>query len=726
MKSIKFFLINLFAVCGIIDAAACWYGAYSPGAYYMYRVCDLSPTPLSDTNKVSNPGANRNCQEWQRLTSSSIPLEDIYNVVYTMSLEDYEAMYSDKDKTYQNKFAEWITKQDTTILDFLLLAKTNEHIRAQHNSRWYYPSMKTGTRMTIEEVVAKSLSVEDNRLRDRYLLQAVRALFTMGKFQECIDLWESEISLLPQDNLMRQLSHPYIAGAEFNVNRTHKAIEYFAQLGDIPSIQYCAKHSGDSLSAIDALELVCQYAPNSDHISTTLQTHIRRLEPKGGGYDTLKITDDFNRLYSLSIKMGRDRRSENPAMWFYTAAFLADLKGEVINASYLLSLAEKSKSSEFIDESITVFRIYLDAKLKPYNTTYEELLYEQLVWLDSKIVNNIDDYVIEQTASESKLFRGESYYYWNDMMRRIVLSEVCPRMIKAGKTTRALQLANMADNYLYNIVDQKKYNAYVLGEDGKYNTITTTYTNTEYRYSNYDNSFDYCNYFFEMIDSVGVNQAIKYVQNVQKPKSDFDRFLNERGYTGSDYLNDILGTQCLRNLRYAEAVKYLGLVSKDYSRHLNVYMTYDPFCVERKKITPKVDFRYDFACEMLSLQQAIDTITDPNEKARLITKYATGIRNSFGDCWALTQYYKGDTFEYQICEKRKWEKAEITLAAMDKSTQLISLAAEIATDDELAADIHYQFCNFGFVATRYPDTQKGRLVRGHCDNLPDYHPELYL
>ena len=78
------------------------------------------------------------------------------------------------------------------------------------------------------------------------------------------------------------------------------------------------------------------------------------------------------------------------------------------------------------------------------------------------------------------------------------------------------------------------------------------------------------NSFFEMIDSLGVNAAIRYVQNVRKPVSKFDRYLNTRSYTNSDYLNDIVGTQCLRNMRYKEAVEYLGAVSGTYKSHLNI------------------------------------------------------------------------------------------------------------------------------------------------------------
>lgn len=50
--------------------------------------------------------------------------------------------------------------KDTAILDFLLLAKTNEYIRLKRNSRWYYPSMKIGARMTLEEIADSAISIK--------------------------------------------------------------------------------------------------------------------------------------------------------------------------------------------------------------------------------------------------------------------------------------------------------------------------------------------------------------------------------------------------------------------------------------------------------------------------------------------------------------------------------------------------------------------------------------
>ncbi len=720
MKFLKFFLISALLLCVADGAWPCGIYHYTPGGYYMYRVYEADPEPELGV-KEAYSGAAVNCEAWRRLTSKDIPLEDIYSVVYKMTLKEFEAVYNNRAEGYENKFLEWITKRDAAVVDFLLLAKCNEHIRLKLNSRWYYPTMEIDAPMRLDEIPAKALSADDKRLRDRYLLQAVRALFSLGKYDECIALWESEASLLPRDNLMRRLIQPYVAGAEYRVNNSDKAVAYFAQLGDVNSMLFCAGRAGEELSTLEALELVCEYAPNSDYIPRTLQKYVRGLEPTGEVYQYLDrpVAVD-EKFLALCLRMARDKRVENTAMWYYTAAFLADLEGDVHEASRLLSLAERGCTSKYIGQSIKVFRIYLDAQMATYDADYEHKLWAQLRWLDAMIVAGIDDNVRNETARGYKLQTLISYYYWNDVMRRIVLSEVCPRMIKAGKTTRALQLANMADNRLLGIVNKREKTQWQK-VDGKYkDVVTEAYTLEAYRYSDDFNPYDYSNSFFEMIDSLGLDAAVKYVQSVQYPQSDFDSYLNKRGYTNCDYLYDILGTQSLRNMCYARAVDYLGRVSPGYKKHHNLYLNYDPFSVEYERIEASDDFKYDFAREMLSLEQAMNGCAEPNRKARLMIKYATGIKNSFDICWTLTQYYRGSSYWGQVCGKRNWEDGKFVRAAIRRVEQLVAEAGRIVTDDEVAADIQYEFRNFRTVAEKYPYTEKGRLVRGQCDNLYDH------
>ena len=727
-RLVRFLLISLLAFGAVGSAKACWPDWYTPGGYYMYRVYEAAPEDFGVGGEYR--ADTYNCRAWQALTSKDIPLRDIYEVVYKMSLEEFELMYDHRKEHYDNAFAEWITKRDTEAMEFLLLAKTNEYIRLKRNSRWYYPSMKIGARMSLEEVAEKALTTQSKRLRDRYLLQGVRALFTLARYQECIDLWENEVVKLPEGNLMRQLILSYIAGAEFHVGNTRQAIALFAEIGDVSSMLYCMGREGEQISNIDALFLVCEHNSRSAYIPRALQEYVRMLEPSGNYFsqfydEPAGDNEDLDKLYSLSLNMAKKGPSSTQAMWYYTAAFLSDLKGDPKTASKLLTQTTRIESSSYMKESIMVLRMYLDSKLSTYDAAYEKRLFEQLKWLDDKLVHNLTDEVREATSHGYKLPLCESYYYWNDMMRRILLAEVCPRMLAAGHTTRALQLANMASNRMLGVVDQQS-SYYYDKADERYKP--TTISMEEYRYSaKHYNDYDYRSHFFEMIDSIGLDAAIAYVGNVHAPKSAFDKFLNARGYINDDYLYDILGTQCLRHMRYREAVEYLGKVSKQYQYHHNVYTNYDPFVLDpylhfsgRPSYYDDDDFRYRFAREMHSLEQDISTMQDSNRKAQMMVRYAIGIKNSFERCWALTQYYAGSSYYGQVCEKRDWTEEPPALAARERTHQVIELACSIATD-EAAADIHYQLCNFKTIALQYPDTRKGRLVRGECDNLYDYH-----
>ena len=727
MKSLKYLLISLLAIIAANDAYACAPSFYSVSELYMYRVYNMN-TETQLAVKDDTSGVGQNCREWQKLTSETIPLEDIYKVVYTMSLDEVEKIYDNPNLAYDNKLVEWITKKDRSLLEFLYLAKSNEHIRAKRSSRWYYPSMKIKSRMSIEEIADKALAATDARLRDRYILQATRALFSLQRYNECIALWESEASKLPADNQMRQMIQAYVAGAEFHTNNVNKAIKYYAQIGDIESVIFCSNKTGKKLSEVEALKVVCAHNPNSHHVTKTLQKLVRQIEPDTGGvygsgwleFQEERRNDMVSKLLPLCLEMAKSSKTENPAMWYYTAAFMSDLVGNTSKANSYLTLAEGAKSSDFIDQSIKVMRIYLTAKNSKYDSTYEAKLFEEIKWLDNLIVNNIDDEVRKEVSRGYALCGAYSFYYWNDMMRRIILSEVCPRMIKAGKTTRALQLANMADNRLLGLVDARE-DVYYENVNGEYKRKEIRYTMTEYRYADDANSFDYSNHFFDMIDSLGVNSAKRYLQRVEEPKSEFDHFLNARSYVNKEYLNDIIGTLCLREMRYGEAVKHLNKVSDKFNKyHLNTneYMRFDPFSMAKKSISKEQRItRYKFAREMHSLEQKIEHSTDPNEKAKAMVRFATGLRNSFDICWPLTQYYCGYMFA------REWMRDKYTKAAHRKVEQMVAEACKIVTDKEVAAEINYELCNFKTIAEQYPDTQKGKLVRGKCDKLYDYHAE---
>lgn len=203
----------------------------------------------------------------------------------------------------------------------------------------------------------------------------------------------------------------------------------------------------------------------------------------------------------------------------------------------------------------------------------------------------------------------------------------------------------------------------------------------------------------------------------------FRPFPERVGYVDMEYINDIVGTQCLRTMRYGDAVAYLGQISRSFESHLNTEIVYDPFSYERRRIDDKSDFKYRFAREMWFLEQEMNTTTDPDRKAEAMLRYAIGMRSSFDRCWPLTQYYLGTSFYGQVEEeKRNWSNEPETILAMQRSSELLGNACALFADRELAAKALYSLNQYRTVAEKYPETEIGCYVIGHCDNLRDYMP----
>ncbi len=157
------------------------------------------------------------------------------------------------------------------------------------------------------------------------------------------------------------------------------------------------------------------------------------------------------------------------------------------------------------------------------------------------------------------------------------------------------------------------------------------------------NRFDYSNNFFKMIDTIGVKSATAYFQATRNADGLLARFLNRRSYTDNDYLCDIIGTQYLRRMQYGEAAGWFSRIKGDADAMLNTtpYYRYDPFGVWYETTDNRSNFKLRFARDMYALELAISNSSDPNTKAGKMVRMALGIRNSFGYCWPLTQYYYG-------------------------------------------------------------------------------------
>lgn len=721
MKSVRYIAaISLLMLVQRLFACAPIY--YYPTEYYLFKLVDLpenAPTWFT-------VNADENCLLWQRQTSANIPVGDIHQLVYKYDIETLSQFKAHQipEEAKDNLMAKWlVATNDQEAIDFLILAKTCEWLRSQSLSPWYYPSKNDPVKFSLNEVADIAKSHTQGRFADRYALQAVRAMTTLGQYDECIAFWKSIESRIP-NGLMHQMILPYVAGAYFHTGDTEQAHRLFLEANDIEGLLVCYQQNNNRLNRVEAMELIYQTYPDHPAFRQKMWEILGEIEPDINWKDDWRWFDhsqeELVQLATLCDKVINGKANADKALWAYAASYIAHLQGNDRKADTYLKYAEKNVKDQQLSDAIKVMRIYLDAQMCPYNKAYEQKLFAQLQWLQSKIEADITPEVIHNAGELYHLNINISFYYWNDAMRCILLGTVCPRLLQAGNTTLALQLANMAD---YTLLKQTNniysYHWDFMNDRMIYDSLTLD----AYHFTRDDNRFDYQNAFFSMADTLSADEVIAYLTTVEHPKSNFDRFINDHSYVLPDYLNEITGTHCLREMRFADAERYFSKVSAAYCTRTNIYkeelLDRDPFSLERRKWSHGVNAKYHFAKTMNKLEQEMATTSDPNLKAQLMIEFGTGLRNAFDYCWALTHYqhgYRGTGLDFYI-----WDDDQNTKRAEQRYKQLFKDALALFTDDEYAADAHYRFRNFKTVVERYPNTQTADKVLARCDRYWDYH-----
>ena len=669
-----------------------------------------------------NYGAEENCQLWQQQTSKDIPLSHIYTVVYgknATSVWIEDLLYHKRSKWIlsvdeeENRFCKWLWK-DEEATEFLLLAKQCEETRDRMASPWYYPSKKDPEKLSLEQIVERADEYEGKRFIDRYLLQTERALFSLHDYDECINRWNEVGQSLP-DNIIRRLTLRYVAGAYYNIGDIKTAIKLFGEAGYVESVLCCAEKTGDGY-----LNAMYEYAPSSRDLRDAVERIVLSAEQElWDGYSSELeegTREKLEQVRALAIRIASEGRVDDPDLWYYTAAFIDHLQGHNSDASWLLAKAESSKGSEYIKESIRVLKIYLDA-LGPYNSSYDSKILDGVKWMERKIVEHLDE-GRSATISYGMYYTGinQSYFYWNDMLRKIVHSGIVPRLLKSNKDALAIAYSNMADNLIYNLV----------GEVDSSWSSSQRMTLQEYREEGAFNSLDYSNMTFGLLDSIKVESIIRYVDNLKRPESDTYRYLNSKGYTNEDYFNDVIGTRMIREMRYPEAEAWLAKVSPSFQNQLNTfregYLSFDPFSHELKRIRESADLKYNFAREMASLEKAISDTQNPDRKAILMSRFATGLKNSVGNCWALS-FYGLSSSDYDEDYNTNSLFLRAQRKGFDRAEKMFATALSICRDKETAAQINLSLGNAKTVAKKYKTTKAAEYVRGHCDTYVDYHLE---
>ena len=732
-----------------------------PRNLFMFRSCSPElERQWQEGCRFQDYEKDENCRLWQKLTSRSIPLKDIEDVVYGAKLKDLELL--PEGPLSDNRFSQWLASpKHSDDLDYILIAKEIEEIREYMNDPWYYSYDGDEEHVRLDQLQKKCEAYEGGRHADRYALQLMRLYFAKKDFSSCISLWESYVCKMPK-NIVTDMIASYAGGAYTRKGDKEKAIELFTRSQDIGSLislqawNNSEKKSTYKDSRVKELEYVFNRFPNSPLLGVQLQEYMRKRESFVHDYPAWKargfhdpvnvktfgvddtLVEDYEHEFYAELKQFAEKASASSScrqkgMWQYALAFLYYLDGDNVKASRWLSRAEKSEATPFIRESVKAFRFLLDGIQANNSSPYRAKLMNDLKWLDECMKRDVKPDPDDKWHYDNQL--NWSFYYWQDVARKVLLGEVCPRVEKAGNTTLALQLANYASNRILQLSPWIEVYHWKDKEDPDSYFLVMPFDEYRNKWTDF-NGFDYCNQFFTWINGVSAEEAAKYAKTIINPRTHLDKFLNERGYVDTDYIFDIVGTLYLREMNYNKAAEWLSKVSKDYQNRTNLakegYFKLDPFKYQFDKkhfISDSRDYKLRFAKEMCALEEMIASEAEPNRKANAKIRYAIGLRNSFGKCWYLTAYeyilgFKsnpGDCWKWFTSSEREgFKDNDYAQRAYKKVDALMDEAIAEFTDSEKAAQAQLEMMNYATLIKKYPSSKAAAKIRSRCDNYYDY------
>lgn len=765
MKFMRYILAISAAIVlsGKVDACGPYYPEL-PETLKIFRSCSPElERQWQDGCRFQDYEKDENCLLWQRITSSAIPAEDIEALVYSARLSDIKGL--NEYALADNKFAQWLSnpahKED---MEYILVAKEIEEIREYMINPWYYAYEGDEEHKRLDVLMKQCKDYSGERHAARYALQLIRLYFAVGKFKNCIGLWEDSISRMPQD-IVTDMIASYVGGAYSRCGNRDKAIELFKRSQDIGSLinlkawNDAEEESKYTDKRIMELEYIFNRFPNSPLLSIKLQEYVRSRESFVINYNDWKerefhdpvyvktywvgdslVADDEHAFYGELKQFARKAiaspQCHQKAMWQYALGYLYYLDWNLAKAEAWLKQAERSDATPFMSESIRAFRFLMDAYYADSSLGYKRKLFSDLKWIDERLEKVATKKLDDNWQYDNKM--NYKVCYWQDVVRRVILGEICHRMEKVGNTTLALQLANYASNRILQL--SPLYEAYHYGWDDKDDpeSYTVILPIDGYRKTWTDrNYFDFQNQFFDWINSSSADAAAKYAEKITKSASDLDSFLNERSYVESDYIFEIVGTLYLREMDYRKASEYLARVSEGYQGRTNIakegYFRLDPFRYQFDKqhfIADSTDYKLRFAQEMVRLEGLINSDAEINRRADAKIRYAIGLRNSFGRCWYLTQYGYDLGYEsniengywkwYSSIDREGFKDNTFAQNAYKKVDALMKEAISEFTDPEKAAQAQLEAMNFATIMKKYPKSKTAKFIRARCDNYYDY------
>lgn len=742
MKTLKpFILVSLLLFLG---------GAtFACGPYYFSaadsRIYHILPPEWYSTVSNNNDFCDQNVLLWSSQTGCK-DTAAIRKAIYDASLTDWKwANKTDgtivcQDWFKNNSFVRHLLKKrDHEALHVLYKSKEYESLRNQMRSPWYYNSQITNERKQIESLYDDLVQRYSSRhsghydLRQAFLLMKVS--WASGHDTTCLQVFDQYKNKF-KGTIFEKESKDYAARSLAQLGRKEEADELLSQIKPLVEL------IPNQVSTATWLRRALRISPNDAGIVERLQSFLTALDRNQAA------TFPWEEMGEDSVLLVVRSAISNPQVlnkdaWRYAAACILDYQNKPKEALAILNDGDGKSADDFLRSSTRILTFYLRAKVNTIDDQFEAYAIEELKWLNQKLDNEwkLAPEFLRKTIHESDGWMvalddlNDLYYY--SAMSRIVLADstgLAWRMVSAGRGVRALQMANVASNYILKLSDNQVMNHLrttsdsiyhiCYDDDSGYHRLTlfsksdilkfqgTSYNVWAFR----ENSHDYSNGLFTVADIIDAQTLDEYRQRQLQPKDAIDRWFNERGYTNGDYWHDIIGTHYMRERNYSAAVGHLKKVSSDYQRRMNICFCCDPFNIDQTSNHDSTHYKLHFAQRMDSLQNLMLHGGNADSRGLAMLKYSIGLENSIEMCWYLTSYDWGCTGALLTdAYESDYGKKNLAYAKQLRNEALLMLRS-----DDAKACYYVQLGKYQTARKKYPNTPTCRQLALVCDDWGMY------
>jgi len=710
MRSTKFFSLLssliLIVVCAI-ESYAC--GPYNP----------IIPTPeffgLTGPHKnMSEYEREENLRSWQSLTSERIPLADIEKVVYRDSWSRFYDYTGYKPTKTDNLFYIYLNNScDSEITDLLGAAKKLEERWREIRSPWYYPRKHddSGSTGDFNDIIEQCKAYKGERLKDRYALQVTRALFASRDYASCIEYADSAFADTPDSNLMKRMAQRYAAGCWSRLGDVNRADSIFAKAGDVWS-----------LSVEDPVKYMAERNPNAPQLIDYIRSNA-----------TASIF--MQEIRPVVIQLLKKNKVACRGDWNFVMAYIDNElnNNKTLAQQYIRQALRQKFSSEELESLARAYKMKLDARVGDSSS-----LLADLKWIETKTD------VFNHDAKE-----------WVRRFQNIIYVDWVPTLWSMKDYSTAILLCAYADNMEY---PARRYLVYSERDYSYFPEPMRSQSVTEMRNSEQNTVFiDYGCLSFQLMGSLTSSQLASTYHSIMTDKSLY-KFLRRKARTDKDYYYELIGTLALREENYSRAIKYLSKVSEHYLKTMNIdkggYLCRNPFTPypsrwnvwspsyvgaepwEKEsqamshsiKSNPKAKLNFARKMQKYKRQMTYGHTSDERGLARMM--YAIGRWNSFEECWALTQYWRGECtgafepnlhWEDDFAQKYyaflyDYEETVGHMVTEEIYDKELKASLAMLTTDEAKAKAQFTLNNLRTVVKYYGDTSIGQYIKTSCDN----------